>query len=124
MVEYADLTHLREGRRLAVLCIVLVRQKLGSAKGVMFITLEDETGVTNLVLWPDRYVAQRQLVFLATMLGSHGIVQREGEVVHVIADRLEEMSGLLRMICEWEFIAFSEFPHSGATVTRLVKNLS
>ena len=62
----------------------------------MFITLEDETGVTNLILWPDRYLAQRRLVLSAAMLACHGRVQREGEVVHVITDRLEDLTDLLR----------------------------
>ncbi len=50
MIEYGDLLHLRDGRRVVVPGIVLVQQKSGSAKGVMFITIEDETGVANLVL--------------------------------------------------------------------------
>ncbi len=58
---------LRDGRRISVPGIVLMRQKPGSAKGVIFITLEDETGVANLVLWLDRYAAQRRLVLSATM---------------------------------------------------------
>ncbi|MGI4939905.1 MAG: OB-fold nucleic acid binding domain-containing protein, partial [Janthinobacterium lividum] len=106
MVACADLLHLRDGRRVVVpglvlvLVLVLVRQKPGSAKGVMFITVEDETGVANLVLWPDRYAAQRRLVLSASMLACHGRVQREGKVVHVVADRLEDLSELLRSVGE------------------------
>ncbi len=100
MVACGDLLHLRDGRRVVVPGIVLVRQKPGSAKGVMFITVEDETGVANLVLWPDRYAAQRRLVLSASMLACHGRVQREGEVVHVIADWLDDLSGLLRSVGE------------------------
>jgi len=100
MVACGDLLHLRDGRRVVVPGIVLVRQKPGSAKGVMFLTIEDETGVANLILWPDRYAAQRRLVLSASMLACHGRVQREGEVVHVIADRLEDLSGLLRSVGE------------------------
>jgi len=96
MVTCRDLLHLRDGRRVVVPGIVLVRQRPGSAKGVMFITIEDETGVANLILWPDRYAAQRRLVLSAAMLACHGRVQREGEVVHVIADRLEDLTDLLR----------------------------
>jgi len=102
MVACADLTHLRDGRRVIVPGIVLMRQKPGSAKGVMFITLEDETGVANLVLWPDRYAAQRLLVLSASMLACHGKVQREGDVLHVVADRLEDLSGLLRSVGDRE----------------------
>ena len=98
MATCADLAHLRDGRRVAVPGVVLVRQKPGSAKGVMFITVEDETGVANLVLWPDRYARQRRLVLSAGMIACHGRVQREGEVIHVVADRLEDLSDLLRSL--------------------------
>ncbi len=98
MVACRDLLYLRDGRRVVVTGIVLVRQRPGSAKGVMFITVEDETGVANLILWPDRYQAQRRLVLSAAMLACHGRVQREGEVVHVIADRLEDLTDLLRSV--------------------------
>jgi error-prone DNA polymerase len=76
MVACVDLAHLRDGRCVAVPDLVLVRQKPGSAKGVMLITIEDETGVANLVLWPDRYAAQRRLVLLASMLACLGRVQQ------------------------------------------------
>ena len=98
MATCADLALLRDGRRVVVPGIVLVRQKPGSAKGVMFITVEDETGVANLMLWPDRYARQRRLVLTAGMVACHGRVQREGEVVHVVADRLEDLSDLLRSV--------------------------
>ena len=79
---------------------MLVRQKPGSAKGVMFITVEDETGVANLVVWPAVFERQRRLVLSAGMLACRGRVQREGEVVHVIAHRLEDLSDLLRGVGE------------------------
>ncbi len=100
MVTCADLATIRDGRRVVVPGIVLVRQKPGSAKGVMFITIEDETGVANLILWPDRYEKQRRLVLSAGMIACHGRVQREGEVTHVITDRLEDLSELLRSVGE------------------------
>ena len=98
MVTCAGLQHIRDGRRVVVPGLILVRQKPGSAKGVMFITIEDETGVANLILWPDRYEAQRRLVLSAGMIACHGKVQREGEVIHVITDRLEDLTPLLRSI--------------------------
>ena len=107
MVTCADLAHTRDGRRIVVSGIVLVRQKPGSAKGVMFITIGDETGVANLILWPDRYAAQRRLVLQASMLACHGRVQREGEVMHVITDRLEDLSDLLRSVGERDATACS-----------------
>ena len=98
MVACADLATIRDGRRVVVPGIVLVRQKPGSAKGVMFITIEDETGVANLILWPDRFEKQRRLVLSAGMIACHGRVQREGEVTHVITDRLEDLSKELRSV--------------------------
>jgi error-prone DNA polymerase len=62
----------------------------------MFITIEDETGVANLILWPSVFERQRRLVLSTGMLACRGRVQREGEVVHVIAHRLEDLSDLLR----------------------------
>ena len=100
MVTCADLLHARDGRKVVVPGIVLVRQKPGSAKGVMFITIEDETGVANLVFWADRFEKQRRLVLSAGMIACHGRVQREGEAIHVVADVLEDLSDLLRSVGE------------------------
>ena len=72
MVACTDLAHLRDGRYVAVPGLVLVLQKLGPAKGVMFVTVEEETGVADLVLWPDRYAGQSRLVLSATTLAHHG----------------------------------------------------
>ena len=96
----ARIARIRDSRRVIVPSVVLVRQKPGSAKGVMFITIEDETGVANLILWPDRFAAQRRLVLSAGMIACHGRVQREGTVVHVVTDRLEDLSDLLRSVGE------------------------
>ncbi len=100
MIACADLLHIRDGRRVVVPGIVLVRQRPGSARGVLFITLEDETGIANIVVWSSVFENQRRLVLNAAMLACAGRVQREGEVVHVIADRLEDLSDLLRSVGE------------------------
>ncbi|SNR70900.1 error-prone DNA polymerase [Paracoccus sediminis] len=72
--------------------LVLVRQRPGSAKGVMFITLEDETGVANLVVWAKVFEAHRRIVLSAGMIGVQGRIQREGEVVHFVVHRIEDLS--------------------------------
>ncbi len=100
MITCAALRHARSGSRVIVAGIVLVRQKPGSAKGVLFMTIEDETSVANLVLWPDRFEAQRPLVLQAGMIACHGRVQREGEVIHVVTERLEDLSTELRGVGE------------------------
>jgi error-prone DNA polymerase len=98
MAACADLATTRDGRWVTVPGIVLVRQKPGSAKGVMFVTIEDETGVANLILWPSVFERQRRLVLSAGMLACRGRVQCEGEVVHVIAHQLEDLSSLLHSV--------------------------
>ncbi|OJU11469.1 MAG: error-prone DNA polymerase [Caulobacterales bacterium 68-7] len=88
----------RDGQRLKTAGIVLVRQKPGSAKGVMFITIEDETGVSNLVIWPKLYERQRRIILTASMLGVDGRIQREGEVVHLVAWKLFDLSAQLASV--------------------------
>ncbi|GAB3435065.1 error-prone DNA polymerase [Massilia solisilvae] len=75
--------------------IVTVRQRPGTAKGVLFMTLEDETGNVNLIVWPDLVEKQRREVLNAPLLGVYGIWQRQGEVRHLVARRLVDMSALL-----------------------------
>jgi error-prone DNA polymerase len=98
MIACAKLAHVRDGRAVVVPGIVLVRQKPGSAKGVMFVTVEDETGIANLIVWPNVFERQRRVMLSASMIACHGRVQREGAVIHVVADRLEDLSALLRSI--------------------------
>jgi len=93
-----DLAAVRDGQRVTVAGLVLVRQRPGTATGVIFITIEDETGIANLVVWSSLFEQQRRIVLSAGMLACHGRVQREGEVVHVVAERLEDLSGLLRTV--------------------------
>jgi len=85
--------------------IVLVRQKPGSAKGAMFITIEDETGIANLVIWPNLYEKQRRIVHSAGMMAVYGGIQREGDVVHLVAHRLTDLSDELANIgdCDTPF---------------------
>jgi error-prone DNA polymerase len=95
MVPCADLRAMKDGRWVNLAGVVLVRQKPGSAKGVMFITLEDETDIANLVIWPDLFEKHRRVVLGASMMGVRGRVQREGEVIHVVAQRLDDLSAML-----------------------------
>ena len=98
MVTCASLASTKEGRRVTVPGIVLVRQKPGSAKGIMFITIEDETGIANLVLWPNLFEKQRRLVLSAGMIACRGRVQREGTVIHVVVEHLTDLSQELRSV--------------------------
>ena len=101
-VPAGDLSATRDGRRVSVAGLVLVRQRPGSANGVLFITLEDETDIANLIVWPSLFERQRRLVLSATMIGCRGKVQREGQVIHVIAEHLVDLSGLLGAVGERE----------------------
>jgi error-prone DNA polymerase len=98
IVTCAQAMQAKDGKWLETAGIVLVRQKPGSAKGVMFITIEDETGVANLVIWPNLYEKQRRVILSAGMMAVYGRVQREGEVVHLIAHRLTDLSAELASI--------------------------
>lgn len=111
----ARLTETRDGARVSVAGIVLMRQRPGSAKGVLFMTLEDETGIANLVIWPDRFERQRPLILSARMILCHGRLQREGHVIHVVSDRLEDGSALLRSVGAHDDLAIRHGRGDGAT---------
>ena len=100
MVPCAALADIREGRIVEVAGVILVRQRPGSAKGVLFITVEDETGVANGILWPDRFEAQRRTVMSSAMVSLKGRVQKEGSVIHVIVDRVTDLTPMLRQVGE------------------------
>jgi DNA-directed RNA polymerase len=74
---------------------VILRQRPGTAKGVVFLTLEDETGVVNIVVWRALYERFRRAVISGRMLRVTGQVQRESGVVHVLAEEIEDISHLL-----------------------------
>ncbi|MBL0407794.1 error-prone DNA polymerase [Microvirga aerilata] len=94
----ADLHRVRDGQRVMVAGLVLVRQKPGSAKGVMFMTIEDETDVVNIIVWPSLYEKQRRLILSSSMMAIRGRYQREGGVSHLIAEHLIDLSDLLRSV--------------------------
>ncbi|MFN3946157.1 MAG: error-prone DNA polymerase [Allosphingosinicella sp.] len=102
-VPCADLARIKDGRRVRLSGIVLIRQRPGSAKNVTFITIEDETGVANLVVWQRLFDRYRRVVMGAPMLGVKGQVQREGEVIHLIAEELEDQSDLLAQVGRMDF---------------------
>jgi error-prone DNA polymerase len=79
-------------RRLAVGGLVLVRQRPGTAKGVVFMTLEDETGIANVVVWKDAFEQNRRLVMGASFVIVEGPLQKEGEVIHLVAERFVDLS--------------------------------
>jgi len=89
------LQHAKDGSRISVAGLVLVRQKPGSAKGVMFITLEDETDIANLIIWPSVFDRLRRTILGAQMMTCRGRVQRASGGIHVIAEHLTDETELL-----------------------------
>lgn len=83
------------GARVAVAGLVLVRQRPGTAKGVIFLTLEDETGICNVIVWSALYERFRRAVIAGRCLRVTGRLQREGGVTHVIAESIEDISWML-----------------------------
>ncbi len=75
--------------------LVILRQRPGTAKGVIFLTLEDETGVVNVVVWRTLYETFRRAVIAGRLLRVTGRIQRDTGVVHVVAERIEDISPLL-----------------------------
>lgn len=87
-----------DGTRVRVAGLVLVRQRPGTAKNVCFITLEDETGIANLVVFKNKFDFYRKEILSARLLMVEGKVQKEGEVIHVVAEKLFDFSALLNSL--------------------------
>jgi DNA polymerase III alpha subunit len=86
------------GARVTVAGLVLCRQRPGTAKGVIFLTLEDETGPCNVVVWAGVYERFRRAVIAGRLLRVTGRLQREAGVTHLVAERIEDVSGLLDLL--------------------------
>ena len=104
ILSCADLMNAKDGGKVEVAGIVLVRQRPG-AGNVTFVTIEDETGIANVIIWQRLFDRYRRIVLGAAMIGVKGRVQREGEVVHIVTDALEDMTPLLHSV------AAMDFPH-------------
>ena len=81
--------------RVTIAGLVITRQRPGTASGVIFLTLEDETGIANVIVWPKTYERHRQAVIGGRLLRVTGELQREGSVTHLIAWRIESLGHLL-----------------------------
>ncbi|MDP9078591.1 MAG: error-prone DNA polymerase [Bacteroidota bacterium] len=92
----ADLNKYKNGDFIKVAGLVTVRQRPGTAKGVVFITIEDETGFSNLVVWENMFDKYRKEIVQARLLMVAGKLQIEGEVIHVVVNKCFNLSGLLR----------------------------
>jgi error-prone DNA polymerase len=96
----SNLRRCKVGAYINVAGIVLIRQRPGSAKGVCFITLEDESGVINLVIWPDLMEKLRKIIMSARLMEVRGRIEYDDEVTHVIVTNIVDASAKLMMLSE------------------------
>jgi len=94
-VSASCLKGLTTGKRISIAGLVITKQRPGTASGVTFITLEDETGCSNLIVWKKIAEEQRDVLLNARLMGVQGELQKEGKVIHVIASKLIDHSELL-----------------------------
>ncbi len=95
MICASDLKNLPNGKFVKIAGLVLFRQRPGTAKGTIFITIEDETGAANLIVWPKFSEKYRRAVFGAKVLLCEGILQKESNVIHVVSRRLTDCTAML-----------------------------
>jgi error-prone DNA polymerase len=100
VTDNEKLKSFRNNQAVAVAGVVLVRQRPGSAKGVVFVTLEDEFSVCNVVIWPQVLETHRSIVMGARLMLIRGRVQKSGGVLHVVADKVEDKTGWLSTLME------------------------
>ncbi len=98
----ASLRQASDGQPAMIAGLVLVRQQPGTAKGVIFMTLEDESGIANVVIWQHVFQRFRPLILSARMIGVRGRVQRAGEVIHLVATGFVDLTRLLRTVGDRE----------------------
>ena len=98
IIPNAKLAEMKDGARITVSGLVLVRQRPGTAKNVIFVTLEDETGFANAIIWPSVFEKFRRTLLVSRLLSVHGKLQRQGLVKHVIAETLEDFSSELDLL--------------------------
>src|SRR5205823_11251378 len=98
LVMATDLATLPVDRRVSIAGLVLIRQRPGSANGVIFMTLEDETGIANLIVWPATLERFRRAALGATLLYCRGRLQREESVIHIVAEDLRDWTARLNTL--------------------------
>lgn len=100
VVPCAELRNLKDGAFVRVAGVILVRQRPGSAKGVVFMTIEDETGVANAVVWPKTLEKFRKTVMQARLILITGRIQRHEDIIHVVSSNLDDKSDWLSLLSE------------------------
>jgi error-prone DNA polymerase len=100
ILSHERLAAILSGRRVTVAGLVLVRQRPDSASGVIFMTLEDESGIANIIVWPKVFETFRPIVLGARLISVTGKLQNESDVIHVVADRIDDLTPLLKRLSE------------------------
>ena len=98
IVQSRDLPKVANGQMVTIAGLVLVRQRPGSANGVIFMTLEDETGVATAIVWRKKFEKYRAIVMGARLVKIRGRLQSESGVIHVVVDHIEDMTPALGIL--------------------------
>ncbi|MBS0408301.1 MAG: error-prone DNA polymerase [Proteobacteria bacterium] len=109
---------MKDGQRVTIGGLVLIRQRPGTAKGVVFVTLEDETGAANAVVWRDVFTANRRAVMTSAFLVVHGRLQVASGVIHVVAERFTDLSDRLAELRAEDAVAPPPRPSSSPHLVR------
>jgi error-prone DNA polymerase len=122
IIRNAELRARKSGERVAVSGLVTIRQRPGSANGVIFMTIEDETAVANIIVWAKTFERFRPIVLGARYVAVSGEVQQESGVIHVVAAKLDDLTPLLARLTEdmppIETLARADEPGSGECPAR------
>jgi error-prone DNA polymerase len=100
VIRNEELRARRSGERVAVSGMVTIRQRPGSAQGVVFMTIEDESGIANIIVWPKTFERFRPIVLGARYVAINGELQQESGVIHVVAHKLTDLTRLLARLTE------------------------
>jgi error-prone DNA polymerase len=100
VVTNTSLKEISNNRRVAIAGLVIIRQRPGTAKGVIFMTLEDETDIANVIVWPKTFEVFRPIVLGARLVAVTGKLQSESGVIHVVADKLDDLTPMLAALSE------------------------
>jgi error-prone DNA polymerase len=111
IVRCGDLERMRNGQRVEVAGLVLVRQRPGTATGVVFATLEDETGIANIVIWSTAFEKHRRVILASRMMAVKGRLQIEGRVIHVVAESFTNMTDDLVALAGGQSIGDNALAH-------------
>lgn len=114
----AQLSLPHENARITVAGLVILRQRPGTAKGVIFLTLEDETGVVNIIVWRKLYEQFRRAVISGRMLRVTGRLQRAHSVTHVVAEQIEDISHMLDLLVRPPQDQNTALPHQMPSLSR------